>query len=89
MWEDTTPSTELPHDFCAGIGPLQLDVVLVMPFSRCAPDDFLKYFFTLMHIHLKVLDSIVYVIPNAIYSLYLSQYRFHLSVIPILDPRIV
>ena len=24
-----TPSTELPHDFCAGTGPLQLDVVLV------------------------------------------------------------
>ena len=22
-------STELPHDFCAGIGPLQLGVVLV------------------------------------------------------------
>ena len=34
--EDTTPSTELPHDFCAGIGPLQLGVVLVMSFSRCA-----------------------------------------------------
>ena len=25
----TTPSTELPRDFCAGIGPLQLGVVLV------------------------------------------------------------
>ena len=29
MWEDTAPSTKLPHDFCAGIGPLQLGVVLV------------------------------------------------------------
>ena len=29
MWENMTPSTELPHDFCAGIGPLQLGVVLV------------------------------------------------------------
>ena len=29
MWEDTTPSTELPRDFCARIGPLQLGVVLV------------------------------------------------------------
>ena len=29
MWENTTPSTELPPDFCAGIGPLQLGVVLV------------------------------------------------------------
>ena len=28
-WENTTPSTELPRDFCAGIGPLQLGVVLV------------------------------------------------------------
>ena len=27
--ENTTPSTELPRDFCAGIGPLQLGVVLV------------------------------------------------------------
>ena len=29
MWENTTPSTELPRDFCAGISPLQLGVVLV------------------------------------------------------------
>ena len=29
LWENTTPSTELPRDFCAGIGPLQLGVVLV------------------------------------------------------------
>ena len=32
MWENTTPSTELPRDFCAGIGPLQLGVVLVKTF---------------------------------------------------------
>ena len=30
MWENMTPSTELPRDFCAGIGPLQLGVVLVL-----------------------------------------------------------
>ena len=30
VWEDTTPCTELPKDFCAGIGPLQLGVVLVL-----------------------------------------------------------
>ena len=30
MWENTTPSTELLRDFCAGIGPLQLGVVLVV-----------------------------------------------------------
>ena len=29
VWENTTPSTELPRDFCAGTGPLQLGVVLV------------------------------------------------------------
>ena len=29
VWENTTPSTDLPRDFCAGIGPLQLGVVLV------------------------------------------------------------
>ena len=29
VWENTTPSTELPRDFCAEIGPLQLGVVLV------------------------------------------------------------
>ena len=29
MLENTTPSTELPRDLCAGIGPLQLGVVLV------------------------------------------------------------
>ena len=32
MWENTTPSPELPRDFCAGIGPLQLGVVLVVFF---------------------------------------------------------
>ena len=26
------PSTELPRDFCAGIGPLQLGIVLVLCF---------------------------------------------------------
>ena len=31
MWENTTPGTELPSIFCAGIGPLQLGVVLVLP----------------------------------------------------------
>ena len=30
MWENTTPSNELPRDFCAGIGPLQLGVVLIL-----------------------------------------------------------
>ena len=29
MWQNTTPSAELPRDLCAGIGPLQLGVVLV------------------------------------------------------------
>ena len=29
MWQNTTTSTELPRDSCAGIGPLQLGVVLV------------------------------------------------------------
>ena len=29
MWENTTPGTEIPRIFRAGIGPLQLGVVLV------------------------------------------------------------
>ena len=29
MWENTAPGTESACDFCAGIGPLQLGVVLV------------------------------------------------------------
>ena len=29
---NTTPSTELPRDFCAGIDPLQLGVVLVISY---------------------------------------------------------
>jgi len=33
VWENTTPSTELPRDFCAGIAPLQLGVVLFCYFS--------------------------------------------------------
>ena len=31
-WENTTPYTEFAYDFCAGIGPLQLGVVLVCLF---------------------------------------------------------
>ena len=34
MWENTTPSTELPRDFCAGIRPLQLGFVLVFFFKK-------------------------------------------------------
>ena len=30
MWENTTPCTELPRDFYAEIGPLQLGVVLLV-----------------------------------------------------------
>ena len=29
MWGNATPGTEFPRIFCAGIGPLQLGVVLV------------------------------------------------------------
>ena len=31
MWKNTTSSTELSRDFCAGISPLQLGIVLVGP----------------------------------------------------------
>ena len=31
-WENTTLSTEFACNFCAGIGPLQLGVVLVLHF---------------------------------------------------------
>ena len=34
VWENTTPSPELPRDFRAGIGPLQLGVVLVFLFFK-------------------------------------------------------
>ena len=34
MWENTTPSPELPRVFCAGIGPLHLGVVLVFYKSK-------------------------------------------------------
>ena len=34
VWKNATSSTELPRDFCAGIGPLQLGVVLVVLLDR-------------------------------------------------------
>ena len=34
VWKNATSSTELPRDFCAGIGPLQLGVVLVCVFFK-------------------------------------------------------
>ena len=36
VWENTTPSNELPRDFCVGIDPLQLGVVLVDILIHCA-----------------------------------------------------
>ena len=30
MWENTAPGTEFAYGFCAGIGPLQLGVALVL-----------------------------------------------------------
>ena len=38
MLENATTSTELHHDFCTGIGPLQLGVVLVSQFFYVTPD---------------------------------------------------
>ena len=29
MWENTAPGTELTRNLCAGISPLELDIVLV------------------------------------------------------------
>ena len=44
MWENTTP-TELPSDFCAGIGPLQLGVVLVfIRFKKYLQNQATSYF---------------------------------------------
>ena len=34
VWENMIPSTELPLDFCAGIGPLQLGGVLVFSLNK-------------------------------------------------------
>ena len=30
MWENTAPGTKFANDFCAGNGPLQLGVMLVI-----------------------------------------------------------
>ena len=38
-----TPSIELPRDFCAGIGPLQLGVVLVF-YIFIITDDMIKIY---------------------------------------------
>ena len=35
MWENTTPSAELPRYFCAGIDSLQLGVMLVSNLNHC------------------------------------------------------
>ena len=42
MWENTTPSTELPRDFCAEIGPLQLGAVLVHDYNHSKSPDCLS-----------------------------------------------
>ena len=53
----STPSTELPRDFCAGIGRLQLGAVLVFRF--CLGADVLKTVF--LH------ATFVYNIVNSLY----------------------
>ena len=44
VWENITPSTRLPLDFCAGIGPLQLGVVLVLIYVQ--PECWTKHVLT-------------------------------------------
>ena len=49
VWENMTHSTELPRDFCAGISPLQLGVVLV--FNKIKTIDYIDLILSGIHIH--------------------------------------
>ena len=53
------PSTELPRDFCAGIGPLQLGVVLVVNNF----DNYGSYGTPLNHLTLRKISSPYYSAP--------------------------
>ena len=56
MWENTALGTEFGHNFCAGIGPLQLGFVLVSFVFMCAT--FYGFDYYMFHIH------VVYRITN-------------------------
>ena len=67
MWENTTPSTELPRDFCAGIGPLQLGVVLVCFLSPLKKSKHLKTCILVTYLcvrYLGVCVIVYYVSPD-------------------------
>ena len=51
VWENKTPSTELTHDFCAGIGPLQLGVVFVIYVFN---QEYISYFWEIRINYVKV-----------------------------------
>ena len=44
MWENMAPGTEFTRGFCAGIGPLQLGVVLVISFIKLHASHFNCHF---------------------------------------------
>ena len=50
VWENTTPDTEILRFFCAGIGPLQLGVVLV--YCMCREQSVVASFFMLVFLKL-------------------------------------
>ena len=55
MWENTTPSTELPRDVCPGIGLLQLGVVLL--FTIYLNTYIQPHSYTLKHTHTHTLHT--------------------------------
>ena len=47
VWKNATSSAELPRDYCAGIGPLQLGVALVFSYFFRNADLFSLHLFNI------------------------------------------
>ena len=68
MCENTTPGPELPRDFCAGIGPLQLGVVLVLDYLYLRPTLFINSPYMLWYLAVHGVLTIEYSYHNTPYD---------------------
>ena len=68
MWENATPGTEIPHIFCAVIGPLQLGVVLVILclnfVTRVIQDIHFEIMVILHYINIELVNICPYRVKN-------------------------
>ena len=68
MWENVIPGTQIPHIFCARIGPLQLGVVLVILclnfVTRVIQDINFEIMVIVHYINIELVNVCPYIVEN-------------------------